>query len=300
MRSFITVVIMVVALVCAIPAAWGQQPGNLVLSVPDWNQPAAYAVGGYGNWCSPTAAANVMGYWEDVNGATGLTDRQAFNASPAFPTTAGTWQQGLYHDGTVEMGWHMDTGGWQTVPRPFPPAAGSTTINKIGPGIVLYANTAYTDPAAAAIVKVAYPNTTVGIDTVNNPTMWANYVAEIDAARPAVVTFSSWVDTANPQASTTIVGFAQQTIERYPWDASYGTEHSVTGVGYIDVNPGFQNNGVDEWFVVHDNWGTTGQFVAVPLDSVWMQNDYVTNVPEPMTLALLGVGSVVMLVRRRR
>lgn len=77
------IVSVAVLLAWAAPAALGQLPGNLVLQVPDWNQPGNHGAGGYPNWCSPTAGGNLMGYWEDVMGKTGLTDRQAFPAGPA-------------------------------------------------------------------------------------------------------------------------------------------------------------------------------------------------------------------------
>jgi hypothetical protein len=291
----LTVCVLVVA-----PAA--AAPGNLILQVPDWNQPDSYAaatpglaVGDYPCWCAPTAGANLMGYWEDVMGCTGLTDQQAFAASPAYPAAAGTWQQGLWHDGTIEMGWYMDTGGWQSVPRPFPPKAGSTAVANIGPGMQTYATTGWVD-GATGITKTAYPNTTIGIDTARNATMWNNYKAEIDAGRPTVSTFAHWVGAMT--GTDTVDGFPNETIEKYGWNTSI-EEHSVTGVGYIDYTAGYQGDGIDEWFVVHDNWGSTGQFVAVPLDTNWLQNDYVTQVPEPVTLGLLASGGLVLILRRK-
>jgi len=97
----------------------------------------------------------------------------------------------------------------------------------------------------------------------------------------------------------TIDGFPGQTIEKRPWDQNT-SEHTVVGVGYIDVTPGFQNNGVDEWFVCQDGWSTTGQYVAVPLDTMWLQNDYVTDVPEPATMALVAIGAIALIRRRTR
>ncbi len=299
------------ALVLMLASYAGAAPGNLILNVPDWNQPDNYAagtaglnVGDYPGWCCPTSGANLMGYWEDQMGCTGLTDQQAFATSPAFPATGGTWQQGLWHDATVEMGWHMNTGSWQNQGPPpnFPPSAGSTALANIGPGMLNYAQGSWTDNdyaggggAGTGIVKTAYPNTSIGIDTVRNATMWANYKAEIDAGRPTVSSFAHWVLT--PFIGTdTVDGFPTQTVEKYDWDTSV-QEHCVTGVGYFDYTPGY--NG-DEWFIVHDNWPTTGTFVAVPLDTNWMQNDYVTNVPEPATMSLLAIGAIGLVVRKKR
>ncbi len=63
----------------------------------------------------------------------------------------------------------------------------------------------------------------------------------------------------------------------------------------------------DEWFVCQDGWpgpgggdGGTGQYVRVPVDSVWIQNDYFYAVPEPPALSIAAVGAVIALLRARR
>ncbi|MBS3734328.1 MAG: PEP-CTERM sorting domain-containing protein [Phycisphaerae bacterium] len=278
--------------------------GNLILNVPDWNQPTNYGVGGYPGWCSPTSGANLMGYWEDVMGCSGLTDQQAFTSSPGYPNTSGTWQQGLYHDGMVEMGWHMDTGSWQSTPGPFPPNSGSTTTANILPGLLSYATGGWTDNdyaggggAGTGIVKTAYASATGYTDAVAGTplgTMWLNYVGEIDAAHPVECTFDKWVNSGIVSQSWTLNG---QTVDEHPWQDS--DPHSVVGVGYIDPNPGYDGDG-SEYFVCQDNWQTTGQYVAVPVDTVWLQNDYITDVPEPATMALLAAGAFGLIRRRRR
>lgn len=294
-------------------------PGNLILQVPDWNQPTNYGVVGYPNWCSPTAGGNLMGYWDDVKGFNQLTDNQAFAASPVYPANGGSWEQGLYHDGMIEMGWHMDTGTWkEQVPAPgFPPNAGGTAWGNILPGLLGYAHAGWTDDDfgpgnGTGIVKVAYPNATGYTDVARNAQMWSNYRTEIDAARPVEVGFQHWVLTVGPGGwlgNTNIDGFGQ-TIEKYGWDVTVDP-HSVVGVGYIDVTPGFQGGG-DEMFVCQDGWpgpgqnqgGWTGQYVAVPVDTMWVQNDYITAIPEPTTFALLVAGAVSALIygwhRRKR
>lgn len=317
--------------------ALGQQVnGNFILQVPDWNQPSpanypadGLPAGGYPNWCSPTAGGNLMGYWEDVNGCVGLTDRQAYNAGPGYPGTAGTWEQGLYHDGMIEMGWFMDTGPWATkLPAPvFPPGGGGgTPLGNILPGLLNYATGSWTDndyplppppPSGTGIVKVPYPNTAgfmhnqmmVAQGQITRAQMWATYCGEIDAARPVEVSFDNWVNPAIFLGNAIVTRADMQTItaEKYPWDLTTDP-HSVVGVGYIDLTPlVFMDDGIDELFVCQDGWpgpgaggGGTGQYVAVPLDFKWLQNDYITNVPEPATMSLLVLGGLAVLRRRRR
>jgi len=287
--------------------AWAQPlPGNLILNVPDWNQPSNYGVAGYANWCSPTAGGNVMGYWEDVMGCVGLTDRQVMPNGPAYANKPNTYQQGLSNDGQVEMGFYMGTQGWVNPNAQFPPnTAFGTALGMIGPGLKAYALASWVDPTSG-IVKVAYPATTTGKDVKpSTPLMWQRYTNEINAGRPVLCSFDKWVDPQQFLGNVTIIGFPSQQLEKYPWDLDTDP-HTVVGVGYIDITPGFQNNGQDEWFVCQDGWpgpgggfGGTGQYVVVPRDTMWQQNDYVFNVPEPVTVLLLLVGAGVLRRRRR-
>ncbi|MCK4625214.1 MAG: PEP-CTERM sorting domain-containing protein [Phycisphaerae bacterium] len=308
-KRIATIMVVGILLAWSAPNAMGQAAGNLILQVPDWNQPSNYGVGGYLNWCSPTAGGNLMGYWEDVMGCTGLTDRQVEPAGPAYANNANTYMQGLFNDGQIEMGFYMGTQGWANPLTQLPPnTVFGTPLPQINPGLMAYATTAWVDPGATAIAKVAYPNTTVVTDPLGTPfaTMWANYTTEIDANRPVECTFLHWVDDANQTGTTTIIGFPAQTIEFYPWDLGVDP-HSVVGVGYIDPVAGYDGDGT-EFFVCQDGWpgphvpvvGGTGQYVAVPLDSFWLQNDYVTNVPEPFTMTLLLIGGAGLFLRRKR
>ena len=249
---------------------------KVMTNVPDWNQPNAYApiTAGLNNndapkWCSPTAGANLMGYWEDQRACAGLTDGQAFAASPAFPNPPNNsppqgdeWKQSLWHDGMIEMGWHMNTGGWQAMmPNPsWPVGAGITNFNNIGPGAATYAAAAWNDPGGV-LTKTAYPNATATKDTVLGQAMWTNYKAEIDANRPVLVTFKVWVDTAIPGGTQVVDG---QTVEMYPPDMLGSEPHTVVGVGYHDPTPAQPWNG-DEEMVTQDGWSTTGLYVMVPV-----------------------------------
>jgi len=237
---------------------------DLITGVPDWNQPGNYSVAGYPAWCAPTSGANIMGYWEDRLGLTGLADRQISPNTPAYPNNGNTWMQGLWHDGTIEMGWYMDTGSWRANNGPFPPNNGGTLIGtNIGPGAVAYAQATWTDPGG--LNKVAFANASTTKDTTANQAMWNKYMGEINSGKPVLCTFSTWADTQ--QGTTTVNG---QTVHLY--SVGNGGYHTVAGVGYIDPTPA-QFNG-DERIIAQDNWPTTPQYVAVQTTS-WHQNDYV-------------------------
>jgi hypothetical protein len=279
---------------------------KVMTNVPDWDQPNVYApmtpglnVGDCPQWCSPTAAADLMGYWEDQKGCAGLTDGQPPTAFPLPPNQNPCWQQNLWHDGTIELGWFMNTGLWKgMLPVPtFPPFAGVTNLGAIGLGAVGYAQGAWNDPNGA--VKVAFPNATNSLDVVFNAQMWANYKAEIDANQPVLVSFEYWVDdSAQGFMGTKVVD--NQTVEMWALNP-LGTGHTVCGVGYEDPTPLAPWSG-DEEMIVQDTWSTTGQYVAAPIWAQvgwWMQNDYI-NIPEPTTLGLMLLGACLPLLRRRR
>jgi hypothetical protein len=306
MTRFSRFLMLVMVLLLFAPAVQAV-PGNLVLSVPDWD---ITGIAGYPNWCAPTAGGNLMGYWEDVNGRTGLTDRQAEPNGPGHANNPGTYKQGLYRDGQIEMGYHMGTQGWANPNLQFPPNTSfGTNTAAIAPGLKAYAKDAYVDPGAAGIQKVAYDITT-GIDSKPaTAVMWQTYTGEIDASRPALCSFDKWVNTGsllNPP-TWTLDTFPNQTLERYAWDLNTDP-HCVVGVGYVDQTAGFQGDGIDEWFICQDGWSTTGQYVAVPVDTMWQQNVYVFSVteaptgviPEPGTAYLVLTGVVVILRRRWR
>jgi hypothetical protein len=267
--------------VAALALCAGARADNLVFGVPDWDQPQTYAgtPALFTDWCAPTSGANVMGHWEDNGGCLGLTDRQVFASAAAYAANANTYRQGLFNDGSVEIGWYMNTGGWKTVPRPDPPAGpnvGSTSIVNIGPGLVAYGADDYTDPSSLRKLPYAVTVAKDNSGTGTQAQMWVNYTAEIDAGRPALCTFQHWVDTNSRNPVVIDVGGTPVSVEQYPVWNTLVSEHTVAGVGYIDPTPGTING--DEWFIVHDNWGTTGSEVAVPLDQMWIQNDYVQSV----------------------
>ncbi len=270
---------------------------NLILQVPDWNQPLDYnAAYNYPQWCSPSAGGDLLGYWDDVKGCNGLTDNQAFPASPAYANNANAYTQGLYHDGIVELGYFMGTDGWVNPAKQFPPNATGTAVANILPGLLNYASAGWIDPLTG-IVKTAYPNTagfTQASPATGQAVMWSTYTSQIDQGHPVEVTFDRWVGNANG-ITVTVNG---QTVHEYNWEANLESEgHSVVGVGY------FVDAQQHDWFICEDNWPSTPEYVAVQMDyAKWWENDYITAVPEPSAIVLLVVGALSVMVygwRRR-
>ena len=103
--------------------------------VPDWNQPYWHGASGpnggpnpgptpcpagagtWRSWCTPTSAANVIGYWEDKRGH-GISDGAAAPGSgvawPNWPAwqdyMANGFNRGAVPAGTADdLGWYLDT-----------------------------------------------------------------------------------------------------------------------------------------------------------------------------------------------
>lgn len=289
--------LLMVASLCTIVSAAAPVYINNVGLMPDWQQPAASGINGYPEWCSPTAVANAFGWWEDTKNCVGLTDRLKYpntNAAPAGNPLPGQWNELLWQDGTIELGWYMDTGPWQTN-NPQVPGNGGTQSGAIGIGGVSYANGAWVD---GAVTKVAFPNASVSTYSFGDPAWtaqktWNDYKGGIDSGLPVVVCWETWV---KPDTEHLL----QDDIYTYDWANVGALGHTTTGIGYIDPDSNILG---DEWIIVHDDWSTTQKKVAMPLwlnpefNTYWRQDDLFL-IPEPATIMLFGLGG--LLLRRKR
>ena len=319
-RKLLWTVLLANAVLCPVLSAAPVYINNLAL-MPDWQQPNAPLpfgnLPGYPNWCSPTAVANAFGWWEDAKGAVGLTDRKLFPATNTAPPAgsplwAYQWNERLWQDGTVELGWYMDTGQWASGATGFPNVLG-TLSPAIGPGGVTYAQTAWNDmDGITPVNKLAFPNASfttysyVGPANQTATQIWNNYKNKIDQGLTVVVSWDKWVLSQTGQLVPANVADPGENIWTYQWDQQSTIGHTTTGIGYIDPNAALMG---DEWIIVHDDWSTTATKVAMPLfvfyagennyGTEWRQNDHFF-IPEPATLGLLLIGGFAMLMGRKR
>ncbi|NQU76902.1 MAG: PEP-CTERM sorting domain-containing protein [Planctomycetes bacterium] len=299
--------------------------------VPDWNQPLTYAAfvppldgppgpgggpAGVTNWCTPTAGANVMGWWEDTQGQNGIGDGVAFPGVIAYPnndTDAGAadglpdYLQNQWNDGIIEMGWHMDTQAWRTNIQHGGTLFGAGVMDCPG-GITTYlnnySNAQWTvwnyDVFNGGNSALAWNDYLTGGLMPTLPPIPAPPINGLQIGQPVMVTLDVWVDPNNQNM------FDDGQIQWYDWSTSSSDAHTVTGVGYA-INWDPDAGGpllAGNWMIAHDGWGTTGVNVAVPWDdfftNIWWANTHVDLVPEPASVGLLVLGAIGLIRRRRR
>lgn len=296
------------SLAMAAPLCFGQS--NYIGGVPDIVQPPALPawLQNGNNWCAPTAAANLIKYW-DTNGYAGVA------GGFANRNLAG------------EIGWFMDTndqtvlddghaGSWLNDPL----LSGFDIVNGVNNWARWDANNStfgsgnLNYPGLTPAGKVAYQWTV----TQTNINLFQDAKNEIDAGRPLLSAFRHW-DLFNTNLT---VNIGAQQIQVYDfkanpgqgiagsnsegvWEQDFALGHMVTTVGYAQ-NFMYQGNNVN-LLVVHDTIGANGQGFVTPVDlavvvsgNQWTDNVDVNPVPEPASLVALGLGAFSLLARRRR
>jgi len=248
--------------------------------VPDESQPPTQTLVTTNpptNYCAPMAVANVLEYWDDVA-----------NHANAQNVTAGLVPKTV----AEYLGYFMDTNNSGSPDRVNNPGWPGTHNLDVMPGTTEYIRWDAThpfpiapDPNAPALPpgKLGYNwGVIVTCDTDYNNTL-NFYKAEIDAGRPLVVAFDYW----NPVSKASFPDPATgETIDVFVWGDyipnslppnppeswTYGDiGHAVTGVGYkLAWDPdGAGPIPLADWVIVHDNWDTTPENVAIPWAN-WM------------------------------
>jgi len=269
----------------------------LIPNVPDYNQPPTQTLGStvINNFCAPMAATNISKYWDYV-----IKDPNALGVNANLPgETAAEY-----------VGYFMDTNNAGSADRGNGSDSHSGTYTKdIFPGLFEFArwdqdNKFDIPPASPPTLPILKCGYDWEIDTFYNPS-FDSYTTEIDEGKPPILVFRFW----NPVALGTIVTNVStgEEIEVYKWgaqisnstsgdpqnpeeqwnllDGDLGIGHAVTGIGYI---PSWDPDGAgpepeSEFAIVHDNWDTTPEHVAIP----W--NNATALIPSRITLPVLAV-----------
>jgi hypothetical protein len=256
--------------------------GVLIANVPDANQPPTHTLASTNvsdmNFCAPMAMANILEYWDDV-----ANHAQAQNVTAGLPPE------------TVAeyLAWFMDTNNNGSPARTNAGMSGTYNVD-IGPGTLQYVE--WDDPVAPAppfnvtAGKVGYNwSVLMTCSTSYNDTL-SLYELEVNSGRPLVVSFDYWnpvdkgINYTDPQTGETVSVFVwgnyttsshSPNPEEY-WDAN-NIGHAVTGVGYIlNWDPdGAGPLPLTDYVIVHDNWATTPENVAIPWQN-WMCLFHVT------------------------
>jgi hypothetical protein len=240
--------------------------GNLVTTIPT-------------NYCAPMAMINVLEYWDDV---ANHTNAQNVTAGLA-PETAAEY-----------LGYFMDTNNTGSPDRVFNAGSPGTDNRDIMPGTVDFVRWDVTHvlPLVPPPAPFGLPAGKLGYDwavLMTCDTDYGNtlalYQTEIDSGRPLVVSFDYWnpvdkdIAVVDPETGETIdvfvwgdsmPGSLPPNPEEY-W--TYGDiGHAVTGVGYkLNWDPDGAGGPIPsaDWVIVHDNWSTTPENVAIPWAN-WM------------------------------
>ena len=244
--------------------------GTLINNVPDANQPPT---SNSTNFCAPMAMANILEYWDDVA-----------NHANAQNVTAGLIPETV----ADYLGWFMDTNNVGSPDRVNNFGIPGTHIDDIPPGATEFVrwDATHNYPANPPPPAPPLPSGKLGYDWAvlpNCDTDYNNtlsfYRNEIDSGRPLVVCFDYWIpidkgiNYTDPETGETINVFvwgdyAPSPPPPHPYEywTLYDTGHAVTGVGYIlawDPDGAGPIPSAD-WVVVHDNWATTPENVAIP------------------------------------
>jgi len=287
-------------------------------------------------WCTPTAASCMMGHWADVRNVAGTGDASAdgnqgiangyggvawaagaswhdycADATAAAPFSR-PWGPGAYPPpGVTDIGWYMNTnnlGDSGLITNPGAAHTG-TYVGNCDEGLNNYLSDRASPLAGKAL--------TTYVGAGGNAALAAMVKTEIDANRTVLGHFKWWVNpnpagpgqgdgtedseddfesSSNPAFANYYFDQTAPKVDDEEWnneDGEEGLGHTVCIVGYSDDGAGNVTH-----LIAHDNWPSTFRNVRVLVAGApWSA---ITTVPEPATLGVLGLGTLLLAIRRKR
>jgi hypothetical protein len=262
----------------------GDAQGLFIVNVPDESQPPDNKLqfASVDNWCAPLAAANALvfldmdlsdnptvewatgvcgglnplllseylGYFMTTNGE-GSPDRE--NASQRLP---GTLLQDIPDAISQLVSWHGNE--WSEPPFLEP-------INKsvYEWDVMLAGKDAAFDFLLASIEAGIPP---IICFSYWNPTVEGNERIEINK-ETGLIHFASWGVALD---ATDVLHKHDPKVPVEVWNEKQGIGHCVTGVGFIKGDPDGVDGPLAEqiWVIVHDNWETTPENIAIAWNHV--------------------------------
>jgi len=250
--------------------------GAYIAKVPDASQPPPNPLGfqSVDNWCAPLAAANAIVFLDQVA-----------EAEWAIEVSGGLSADGL----SAYLGYAMATNGEGSPDRLNASPRRPGTMNKDIPyGIMGFVEwNGEPPPGERPMQKTRHSwradllGSEAGIEA-----LWDAYRGSIERGIPAVLCFAFWnpirptpialptsrEDTVitfylwgNPIMSTDPLRKEDAKIPEEKWDDHWGIGHAVTGVGFLKGDPDGRGPLPETlWVIVHDNWSSTAEHVAIP------------------------------------
>lgn len=257
--------------------------GIYIAKVPDSSQPPEFSepfrcfgFRSVDNWCAPLASANALVFLDQVAGvewARGVSGGLSPDSLSAY------------------LAFFMCTNGYGTC------GIGSVrgTLTEIIPkGISKFVNTEGRR-LPCPLEKVSYRWDAGFIEATRDQHAWAVYASQVERGIPAILCFSFWnpvkgerlevvAESVNgsmikipltfylwgePINSTEVLRKKDPKIPVEVWDEKAGIGHAVTGVGWLKGDPDGDGPMPDTlWAIVHDNWATTDEHVAIPWENL--------------------------------
>ena len=241
--------------------------GLFIAGVPDESQPPPNPLGfpTVDDWCAPIAAANAVVFLDHTVEAA-WARRVSGGLSPG--------------ELSAYLGYFMATNGEGSRERLNASSQRPGTLSAdIAPGLAEFAEWPG-EPPPGLMTKECYAWRVDFLDSeCRSEALMEAYAASIEAGIPAILCFSFWnpMDPTPLTLSSTMgeavpVSFCawgdpitsstelQKEEPKTPdesWDEKWGIGHAVTGVGVVKDRERL-------WAIVHDNWSTTAENVAVP------------------------------------